>query len=208
MQTFLSWFLSRYAAYQEGPLAAYEYGAHKEDWKQINETHQARLARWKKVMLEERTGQRSSPIHKKKTALAEPRKPKAKKKSAEPRKKSERSKAADESMQTTAMACYTGMTRFRGDGTVDAPVKLVDVSVPTRTSIVNDTDTSRICIMCQESGANVVLEPCHHCVLCVSCAETSCRTFCPCCRTTITDRLQTTSILVVRPRIYSSYSFM
>jgi len=188
-------------------LAAYEYGAHKEDWKEINETHQARLERWSKVVSEELRGKMSSsPPQKKKTVAG--RKPKEDKKSSDSLKKNEkreggtRKKAPSVAMTVNA----SEISGFSGEGIASDTVTLRHVSVPT--SIVNDTDTSMVCIMCQERRADIVFEPCHHCVLCSSCSETMCRTFCPSCRTTIIGRLRPSSIRVIRPRIYSSYSFM
>lgn len=93
-----------------------------------------------------------------------------------------------------------------GEAAAGNLVSLDAVSVPE--IISNDTDTSMLCIICQGKTADVVFEPCHHCVLCSRCSETTCRTFCPSCRTTITARLQPSSIRVVQPRIYNSYSFM
>jgi len=65
------------------------------------------------------------------------------------------------------------------------------------------------CIACQEEKATIIFEPCLHCVLCARCNEAGvCKSWCPTCRTTITGRVQPYSARVVRPKVYSVYSFM
>lgn len=182
----------RYASNQDGPLLAYDYGAHKEDYKQIIETHQARLARWKQVMERKSAsgGYESSSLvsHKKKKTIQKQGSTVASKKDARI--------SSQPSTSTITI----------GEAAAADLVYLDEISVPE--TILNDTDTSMICIMCQGKTADVVFVPCHHCVLCFRCSETMCRRFCPSCRTTITARLQPSSIRVVRPRIVSSYSFI
>lgn len=65
------------------------------------------------------------------------------------------------------------------------------------------------CIACQEEKATIIFEPCLHCVLCARCNEAGvCKSWCPTCRTTITGRVQPYSARVIRPKVYSVYSFM
>jgi len=188
---------------------AYEYGAHKDDLKEISETHQERIARWAKVLRDELiSGKNSSPSPRKRTKSAREKQKKSqvqrKTRATETRRQSDQSVAAPASISTRNSE--EDVASFRGAGTFGETISLNDITVPT--SIRNDTDTSMVCIMCQEQRAEVVFEPCHHCVLCSRCSERTCKTFCPSCRTTITGRLRPSSIRVVRPRIYSSYSFM
>uniref|UniRef100_A0A7S4K6M5 RING-type domain-containing protein n=1 Tax=Odontella aurita TaxID=265563 RepID=A0A7S4K6M5_9STRA len=65
------------------------------------------------------------------------------------------------------------------------------------------------CVVCQGAVARIVFEPCHHCVLCVSCSEEGhCRRFCPLCRAPIKGRIQPSFVRLIRPRIFSAHSFM
>ena len=216
-------FSHRYAPFQDAPLAAYEYGAHEEDWKQINETHQHRLARWSRVVADEKSGKTSSPAQKKEAAPNEMSgkntSPARKKAAPESLRMKENKKTVEARTKKTgrvlkeprikpppAASGDANIAGFRGVGTAGDTVELKHVSVPMR--VVNDTDTSMMCVVCQENKAEIVFEPCHHCVLCSDCSETTCKTFCLSCRTTITGRLRPSAIHAVRPRIYSSYSFM
>jgi hypothetical protein len=84
-------------------------------------------------------------------------------------------------------------------GERDSPIDLVSVG---------EGDQLTTCIVCQKNKAEVVLEPCHHCVLCSSCTSQHCQSFCPVCRCKIESRLTSDWIRMKRPRIYSAYSFM
>ena len=65
------------------------------------------------------------------------------------------------------------------------------------------------CIACQTNKADLVFEPCQHNVLCSECNKKGiCSKWCPTCRTPITKRIQPVSAVVVRPQVYSAYSFM
>jgi hypothetical protein len=176
-------YVLRYAADQDAPLVAYEYGCHEDDRKKVNETHQERMARWARIMQEERRGASASA-----QALS-------------PSKKKRKAPAPPPVRPTPPPA-----PSFRGRGTIGDSIVVADITVPS--GITNETDTSMMCIMCQETKAEIVLEPCHHCVLCARCADTACKTFCPSCRTKIIGRIQPTTIRIVRPQIYSAYSFM
>ena len=65
------------------------------------------------------------------------------------------------------------------------------------------------CVCCQTNKADLVFEPCQHNVLCSECNKKGiCSKWCPTCRTPITKRIQPSSAVVVRPQVYSAYSFM
>lgn len=65
------------------------------------------------------------------------------------------------------------------------------------------------CIACQRNKADLVFEPCQHNVLCSECNKKGiCSKWCPICRTPITKRIKPSSAVVVRPHVYSAYSFM
>ena len=67
--------------------------------------------------------------------------------------------------------CRSGSASFKGE--VEEPVVLKDITVPKVVTL--DSDTSTMCVMCQEMSSEVVFEPCHHCVyVCLAlkqCAE-------------------------------------
>jgi len=79
--------------------------------------------------------------------------------------------------------------------------------VATRKPSTREMDS--LCVVCQEKRANVVFEPCLHCVVCASCVEKGCcGRFCPSCRWSIENRTRPSMVHLIRPRIYSAYSFM
>jgi len=80
---------------------------------------------------------------------------------------------------------------------------LVSLRQPSRGTFQGD------CIVCQTNKADLVFEPCQHNVLCSECNKKGiCSKWCPTCRTIITNRIQPSSAIVVRPQVYSAYSFM
>ena len=80
---------------------------------------------------------------------------------------------------------------------------LVSLRQPSRGTFQGD------CIACQTNKADLVFEPCQHNVLCEECSKKGiCSKWCPTCRTVITNRIQPSSAIVVRPQVYSAYSFM
>jgi hypothetical protein len=72
---------------------------------------------------------------------------------------------------------------------------------------VSDTFYST-CVACQENDSSIVLEPCHHCVLCRSCAEKWCPYVCPRCLTPIRRRVQPAQCTWIQPHVHSKYSFL
>jgi hypothetical protein len=69
-------------------------------------------------------------------------------------------------------------------------------------------DATVLCLICQDIPPNVMFDPCAHCVLCAECARVACHSFCPVCYTPIQKRAEPKVALIVRPRIFSAYSFM
>jgi hypothetical protein len=64
------------------------------------------------------------------------------------------------------------------------------------------------CMVCQVAQVQVVFEPCYHSVLCEPCSMNGFNVFCPLCRTPITGKCKPKAARLVRPRVYSAYSFM
>ena len=64
-----------------------------------------------------------------------------------------------------------------------------------------------MCIFCQDTLANVILQPCKHCVLCLECFESGMvRKFCPVCRIGLTGSVKAEKhVKYVRPRVFSPY---
>ena len=79
--------------------------------------------------------------------------------------------------------------------------------VPARKSI-SLFNNEQNCIVCQNKESQIVLEPCHHFVLCSDCVQAGhCRKFCPICRMPVLSRSQPSFLKRVQPRIYSVNSF-
>ena len=64
-----------------------------------------------------------------------------------------------------------------------------------------------MCIFCQDTLANVILQPCKHCVLCEACFESgTVRKFCPVCRIGLMGSVKAEKhVKYVRPRVFSPY---
>lgn len=165
----------------------------------MKETHQARLARWTRAMSNETRDSGG-------TSQTLPPTKKIKRSYQKKKDNAAASKKVTTKVPATAKQKLTPSTITIGEAAAAKEINLNGISVPP--TITNNTDTSMICIMCQAQVANIVFEPCHHCVMCSRCSNMAAPTFCPTCRTTISDRIKPSSIRVVRPRVYSSYSFM
>ncbi len=75
-------------------------------------------------------------------------------------------------------------------------------------SVDGGLDAFTLCLVCQEVPPSIVFEPCYHAVVCRACAVIACKSFCPACHTRIRRRVEPTMAILVRPRIFSAYSFM
>ena len=84
----------------------------------------------------------------------------------------------------------------------------VTASSGTTAKTANGIDIDKACIACQQKEAAVILEPCHHRVLCQDCATKWCPVSCPTCSCRITRRVLADKCLVIRPHIHSPYSFL
>jgi len=76
--------------------------------------------------------------------------------------------------------------------------------------LLNDNlDNGDMCVICQETKAQIVFEPCQHCLICAQCFKNGlCHKFCPSCRTNILSTSQPAFLKLVRPRIFSAHLFM
>jgi len=74
------------------------------------------------------------------------------------------------------------------------------------TNTLNNGDN---CVICQEHKAQIVFQPCMHCLICVRCLEMGyCPKFCPSCRVDIKSSCQPSYLKLVRPRVYSTQLFL
>ena len=177
--TFSSYTL-RYA--QPGHFSAYIYGDQAEDYKKKRtETHHETALRFKSVFEE---------------------KQKAGTLGDTPECMYSGEKSPAENLDATGdVVTMAGMSELIEEAHVSE--EKVDVS-----SIECGLDATALCLVCQTGPPHVVFEPCYHAALCISCAEVTCKSFCPICRTPITGRMQPKTAILVRPRIFSAYSFM
>jgi hypothetical protein len=174
-------FTLRYA--QKGHYLAYIYGDHAEDYKsRRKETNAETAARFLRVYKEkEKDGSLGKP-----PAIMLMNSPKHPPPSEEVA-----------SAQPSAEGKKTLLA--------DAHISQNKVDFSNRKTGVDDNTT---CLVCQSAPPHVVFEPCYHAVLCSSCAENTCKFYCPTCHTPITRRVEPKFAILVRPRIYSAYSFM
>uniref|UniRef100_A0A7S1BUP2 RING-type domain-containing protein n=1 Tax=Corethron hystrix TaxID=216773 RepID=A0A7S1BUP2_9STRA len=90
--------------------------------------------------------------------------------------------------------------------TFPIPTTTIQNFVPRRPSVY---ERQLQCVICQERPAVVVLEPCQHCVLCRECSDSGlCAKYCPSCRTPVFGKSDAGVAIIVRPRVYSIYTFL
>lgn len=187
-------FRLRYAAMNE-PSCAYEYGTHEQDFYDTREGHKERLARWKTMFHIDKIQRKGNEVIR-----------------------------GSSPNETNDFAGRNGGSGDDGElvrpkGASSTEVAVASLRPPITTVMEPDTLLSlrkpsfhsldMLCILCQQNKAQIVFEPCHHCVLCSKCDESGhCQKFCPKCRIPIMSKTQPSFVRVVRPRIYSAYSFM
>jgi len=75
--------------------------------------------------------------------------------------------------------------------------------------INNRNNFQNLCIICQDTRAEIVFDPCKHAVLCETCfSKGFCKKFCPTCRTPLLSTTKPMKIRIVRPRVFSAYSVL
>jgi len=170
------------------PISAYVVGDHPDDYKKRKKESQ--------VMLRERF-QRIFEEDKKRSTLVVPHLPKTQSEqaiAAQQAKNAKNKASSSSAMETTQMHLESITMHDK-----------LPVDINQRADM---NDLEYICIICQNARSQIVYEPCLHCVLCTHCAVSHCHRFCPICRSTIQRRTQPKTARLVRPRIYSAYSFM
>ena len=167
---------------------AYEYGSHQSDYEQIQETHEERLARWKHLQ------DHPNQVDRGKVALA--------------------NNTGDDDKGVKDM----DESKKAKDSQQDIILRETLALFGTRLFDPNPTPLSegrKMCVFCQTSRAEIMFEPCGHCVVCEKCAACTCQVFCPKCRTNIKKRKRSVSLfrgvrldLSIKPRAFAPFQFM
>jgi Zinc finger, C3HC4 type (RING finger) len=197
-------FTLRYAP--PGQFSAYIYGDHPDDFKKLKaESHKEIAARFKKVFQEKKQN----------GTLGEPS-PCMYSFGAtntlsiiESLPESTMNSRDEESEHNNRRRPRQGLSDDLSESTQRLLESSRQCSQPIRVSALQGgLDAHTVCLICQTNPPRIVFEPCHHAVLCASCAKTSCHYFCPVCHTPITRRVEPRSAILLRPRIFSAYSFL
>lgn len=185
-------FTLRYA--RVGKVEAYVYGDHREDYvkKGKTETHKEVAKRFKSVYAAEKLA----------GTLGELPDFLSGEKSTDPTPSVKMpALAALAAASSTVAPARSDFGELVEEGTVSE--EKVDI-----VTVTAGLDATSLCLVCQTVPPHIVFEPCFHAVLCASCAGLACRSFCPLCRTPIQNRIEPKTAILVRPRIFSAYSFM
>ena len=194
------------------PPKGYVYGAHQEDFQKTTESHDDILARWKGTYESEKAGSGLfGPLHQINGGTGV----------SSGTGYSHDDHSPSRSVVTlgsggNARPSHVHLRARNGAVSDEVPLRSLGVATATmdgRTLVTvcrPSTDAmDSACVICQDHRAQIVFEPCHHCVLCVSCFKNGhCKKFCPVCRMPIQSRVQPSLLRLIRPRIYSAYSFM
>jgi len=191
-------------AYASNRIAprSYQYGIHVEDWWSVEdkeeeedsamndteerggglrkgrETYYERLARWEKTFQKEQQREQN---HIAELALHE--KPPTK----------------EIALKNISSMDDTAITKSLH------PDSLVTVVQPNQLWTTKKFNNGDNCVICQEKSAQIVFQPCQHCLVCAQCVQNGyCPKFCPSCRINITSTCQPTYLKLVRPRIYTT----
>jgi hypothetical protein len=174
--------------------SAYEYGAHSRDFFSCEESHEERLQRWAKLQrttasyqkppgailiggIEEKLSSETGEVF---DAPAKNRKVAATGQVVEGPRKVKKPGVLHEFKKKEIMTFLKGATIF--------------------------PEHESICVACQKFEAAVVLEPCHHQILCRGCASNWCPKFCPLCSTPIERRVAPKKTLWIQPHVNSPYT--
>ena len=164
----------------------YEYGKHDEDFMRVMETEEAKRRRWKETFREEMKKARDAVRNKDNMLVRE----------------ETNANNLNDSFKNIENVCTFGASE------IDPTTAMIPSNIPVTLQKRPD-EYHLTCIACQKERAEIIFEPCHHCVICVKCMENGlCPKFCPSCRTLIEDRVIASYARFVRPRIFSAYSFI
>lgn len=88
--------------------------------------------------------------------------------------------------------------------------KVMVKSVKSQEHLLNNQNNYQLlCIICQDTRAKMIFEPCKHAVLCEDCfSKGFCKKFCPTCRTPLRSTTKPNKIQIVRPRVFSAFNIL
>jgi len=197
-----------YASNRSSPNV-YLYGTHKEDWTKLpplqnslggrddyegsRETYDGRLERWKETFSKERnlevkidSNHRNDDVPPNSPAIAST----ISKNTLPPNLQQQHSNSSTGYHPTSLR---TG----------------ANTKMPLQTQSLMKEENGGMCVVCQESRADVVFEPCQHCVVCAKCFQKGlCTKFCPSCCLKVHSTNQSSFLNLIRPRIYLAHFFM
>lgn len=233
-------FFLRYGLNGSKPVA-YLYGAHDQDFEQITETQEQRIARFRKMHKQDMKKTRKPELSAKHKILTDDKTVSA---ATKPPKKQVNAVPPIEFTTTRSKKDLITQSSNTKQPSLIRP-SVLQVSKPTRTReepLVLNPNFSRsqlrqgiadprynvqsseatsaqpselavdfLCLLCQTNNAQVVFEPCRHCVMCVECGKQlgflEGSKFCPSCRVPITGSSTPVLARLIRPRIYSAFCF-
>jgi len=186
----------------------YLYGTHKEDWTALppiqnwngsrddregsRETYHGRLERWEETFLKERNLEVKTDLNQKKNDVP--------------------NNCPSVVSATTKDALYLNKQEDSNPFTGYHPNSFkssVSTKMPVQSQLLTKEENGDMCIVCQKNRANIVFEPCQHCVVCTKCFRKGlCTKFCPSCSLKIHSTTQSSFFKVMKPRIYLANFFM
>lgn len=117
----------------------------------------------------------------------------------------------DEEITSTNEVPLSMLPDFKTETETDTAMKDLKVaSIKSEKHLINNRNNfQNLCIICQDTRAEMVFEPCKHAVLCETCfSKGFCKKFCPTCRTPLLSTTKPMKIRFVRPRVFSAYSIL
>jgi nicotinamidase-related amidase len=180
--------------------SAYEYSAHPRDFFSCEESHEERLQRWAKL-------QRTTASYQKPPGanLIGGIEEKLSSETAEVFEAPAKNRKVTAKDQVAAKEQVV-----EGPRKVKRPVVLHEYKKKEIITFLKGAtifpEHESICVACQRCESAVVLEPCHHQILCRHCASNWCPKFCPLCSTPIERRVGPKKTLWVQPHVNSTYT--
>jgi hypothetical protein len=201
---------------------AYEYGAHARDFFSCEETHEERLERWAKLQkttqayhqppetidyMEDQPSSGSDESLTQDKAIVQARSPEPKENEAAKEREEQQEDTQDDDGEEER-----GNVSGDGDDEKEEGNQLSETKTKEIMSFLQGAtiwpESSSVCIACQAKDSSVVLEPCHHRVLCRECAEKWCPYVCPRCLIPIQRRVEPAQCVWIQPNVNFKSSFL
>lgn len=178
--------------------SCYQYGIHSEDSSGVREKYADRLKRWEVTYAKERQH-----LPEENVVDSRVRSTSASSRTSHKQRRRATPKDIENGNPPTE---EVPISMFFNDKTIDQPDMLCSIRSPDE---LLNRDYGNLCIVCQKRNADVLFQPCSHAVICFECYNMNhCKIFCPICRTKISSATRVSHLKIVKPRIYSAYSFM